>query len=59
MREQRQELVWILSCQRVLRKKCGCIKDLCCQFFLFAVVVDVVTEFARDDALSGLLYADE
>ena len=27
--------------------------------FLFAVVVDVVTEFAREDALSELLCADE
>ena len=27
--------------------------------FLFAVVVDVVTEFAREDALSELLYADD
>ena len=27
--------------------------------FLFAVVVDVVTEFARDGALSELLYADD
>ena len=27
--------------------------------FLFAVVVDVVTEFAREGALSELLYADD
>ena len=27
--------------------------------FLCALVVDVVTEFAREDALSELLYADE
>ena len=27
--------------------------------FLFAVVVDVVTEFARQDALSELLYTDD
>ena len=27
--------------------------------FLFALVVDVVTEFARDGALSELLYADD
>ena len=27
--------------------------------FLFTVVVDVVTEFARDGALSELLYADD
>ena len=27
--------------------------------FLFAVIVDVVTEFAREGALSELLYADD
>ena len=27
--------------------------------FLFAVVVDIVTEFAREDALSELLHADD
>ena len=27
--------------------------------FLFVVVVDVVTEFAREGALSELLYADD
>ena len=27
--------------------------------FLFALVVDIVTEFARDGALSELLYADD
>ena len=27
--------------------------------FVFAVVVDVVIEFAREDALSELLYADD
>ena len=27
--------------------------------FLLAVVVDVVTEFAREDALNELLYADD
>ena len=27
--------------------------------FLFAVMVDVVTEFAREDVLSELLYADD
>ena len=27
--------------------------------FLFAVVVDVVTEFAREDALCELLYSDD
>ena len=34
----------------------GCTKGLCCH--LFAVVVDVVTQFAREGALHELLYAD-
>ena len=28
-------------------------------YFLFVVVVDVVTEFARESVLSELLYADD
>ena len=32
---------------------------MCCHLFLFTVVVDVVMEFARDGALSELLYADD
>ena len=47
MSEQRQVLEQILSCQRNLRLQWGCDKDLCCRLFLFAVVVNVVTEFAR------------
>ena len=35
---------------------CICNKYLCC--LLFAVVVDVVTEFARESALCVLLHAD-
>ena len=35
----------------------GCTKDLCCHLF-FTVVVDV-TEFAREGALSELLYDDD
>ena len=35
----------------------GCTKDLCCH--LFALAVDVVTEFAREVALCELLYADD
>ena len=54
MREQRQESEWILSCQRSLRLKLGCAKDLC-RHFLFALVVDVVMKFARDGALNELL----
>ena len=37
----------------------GCSKYLCCHVFRFAIVVDVITEFAREGALSELLYADE
>ena len=57
MREQRRESEWILSCQRSLRLKRGCTKDLCCHIF-FAFVVDVVIEFAIEGALSELLFAD-
>ena len=46
MREQRQGLEWILSCQRSLRLRWRCIKALCCHL-LFAVVVNVVIEFVR------------
>ena len=59
MREQRQGLQWILSCQRSLGLKWGCTKDQCCHLFFFAVVIDVVTEFAREGTLSELLYADD
>ena len=58
MREQGQWSEWILSCQRSLRLKWGCTKDLCSHIFL-AFVVDVVNEFAREGALSELLYADD
>ena len=37
----------------------GCTKDLCCHLLFFAVVIDVVTEFARLCALSELQHADE
>ena len=50
MRDQRQESKWIVSCQRSLRLKWGCTKDLCCHLFLFAVVVDVVTDLEREGA---------
>ena len=39
--------------------KIGCSKDLCCHFIPFAVVIDVDTAFAREGALSELLYADD
>ena len=57
MREQRQESERILSCQRSLTLNWGCTKDLCCH--LFAVVIDVVTEFGRERVLCELLYADD
>ena len=34
MMEQRQGLEWIPSCQRSLRLKCGCTKDLCCNLVM-------------------------
>ena len=58
MREQRQESEWILSCQSsfevIMRMHRGSV-----QLLFFAIVVDVVTEFAREGSLSELLYADE
>ena len=36
-----------------------CTKDLCCLLFFFAVVVDDVTEFARESVLSKWLHADD
>ena len=51
MRERRQGLELILSCQRSLRLTV-------LAPFLSAKVVDVVTEFAREGALSELLYAE-
>ena len=42
-----------------LRLKWGCTKDRCCHFLFFAVVVDVITEFAREGVLSEFLYADD
>ena len=42
-----------------MRLKWECAKDLCCHLFCFAVVVDVVTEFASERALSELLYAED
>ena len=56
MREQIEESKWILSCQRL---KWGCMYDLCCHLFIFAVVADFVTELATEDVLSDLLYAND
>ena len=47
-----------MSCQRSLRLRRGCTKDLCCHLF-FIEVVDFVTEFAREGALNELLYVDD
>ena len=58
MREQRQWLEWILSCQRSLENRVGMRQASMLLPFLFAVVVDVVTEFAREGALKVLMYAD-
>ena len=46
MGEQKQESEWILNCQWSLRLEWGCMKDLCCHLFLFAVVMSIVTELA-------------
>ena len=58
MREKGQKPGCILSCQRSLRLKWGCTKDLCYHLFFFAVVVDIVSELDRDGVLSELLYTD-
>ena len=50
MREQRQGLEWIMSCQKNMRLKWGCTKDLCCHIFL---------HFARNGELSESLHADD
>ena len=55
MREQRQWSECILSCQRSLRLHQG----FALSPFLFALVVDVVSELAREDVLSEFLYADD
>ena len=54
--EQIQESEWILSCQSSPRLKLKCTKDPCCH--LFCVEGDIVTEFARQGALSELPHAD-
>ena len=58
MREQREESEWILGCQSsfkaMMRMHRGSVQSL-----FFAIVVDVVTNFAREGSLSELLYADD
>ena len=36
-----------------------CIKDLCYHHLIFAIVVDVVTEHAREGLLNEISYADD
>ena len=48
MTEQQQVSQWTVSCQRSLSLKWGCTRDLCCHLFLFAVMVDVVSELAQE-----------
>ena len=56
MKAQRQVPEWILSCRRSLRLS-GDAPRICAVTFIFAVVADAVTEFAREGSLSELLYA--
>ena len=57
MREQRQESWRILSCQRSLKSKLGCTKDLCCHL-LFLQLWYMLALNLPEVALSELLYAD-
>ena len=58
MRKQLQVSEWILSSQMSVSLNWECKKDLCCHFFLFAVVVNFVNEMSRKYVLNELLYAD-
>ena len=58
MREQRQGLEWILSCQGSLRLKLGCYKDLYC-YLLFLRWWLMLSLNLREVALSELLYAED
>ena len=57
MKEQRQESEYILVCQRSLRLKWECTKDLCCHIFSLWLW-QMSSLNLSDDALSELLYAD-
>ena len=59
MREQRQELEWIMSCQRSFRLEWGRYQGSVLSPFPLAVVVDVVTKLERMCVLSELLYDDD
>ena len=50
MMEQRQESGWFLNCQRSLKIKMGCTKDL--NHHLFSSCVDVVTKYGIEVVLS-------
>ena len=58
MREQRQESEWILSCQRSLRLKWGCTKDLSCNI-LFLQWWLMLSLNLTEGVLIKLLYADD
>ena len=58
MREQRHESEWI-ELSEELEVKVGMHQEFVLSPFLFAVVMDVVAEFAREGALSELLNADD
>ena len=49
----------VVSCQEEHEIKVGMHQGSVQSTFLFAVVVEVVTEYAREGALSELLYADD
>ena len=58
MREKRQDPKWIPSCQNSFMLKWECTEASVLLLFS-AVVVDVVSELARDGMISELLYADD
>ena len=57
MRWRKEKSELILRGHRSVVVKWISTKDLCHPFH-FAIVVDVVSELARDDALTGILYDD-
>ena len=60
MRERRRrESEWIINCQEFEVKVGMMLQRSMLSLFSFAVVVDVVTEFYRESALSELPYADD
>ena len=59
MREQGQGSEWILSCQWNFEVKVGMHQAPVLSPFVFAVVVDAVTELVRVGVLYELMYADD